>query len=76
MIMLTASISVMADEIEGSAIQNDASGTQSLEITEEIPLSFTWSIPRSIDFVNGIAEAKGLFCSYTTRKNSSYICYF
>lgn len=40
MIMLTASISVMADEIEGSAIQNDASGTQSLEITEEIPLSF------------------------------------
>ena len=56
LVLLTSSITVMAEETEGSKVTGETITTQSLEITEELK-GYVWSIPSSINFEEGVAEA-------------------
>lgn len=56
LVLLISSITVMAEETEGSKVTGETITTQSLEITEELK-GYVWSIPSSINFEEGVAEA-------------------
>ena len=56
LVLLMSSITVMAEEAEETKVTGETITTQSLEITEELK-GYVWSIPSSINFEEGVAEA-------------------
>ena len=56
LVLLMSSITVMAEEAEETKVTGETITTQSLEIKEELK-GYVWSIPSSINFEDGVAEA-------------------
>ena len=56
LVLLMSSITVMAEEAEETKVTGETITTQSLEIKEELT-GYVWSIPSSINFEDGVAEA-------------------